>query len=284
MLDTAVYGHYTTAWCPGCGNHDILIAVKKALALRDLPPHKVLMVSGIGQAAKAPHYITANVFNGLHGRGLPAAVGAKLANPELTVLVESGDGCLYGEGGNHFLATLRRNISLTILAHNNGIYGLTKGQASPTSTPALSTRAQPYGVNNLPFNPLATAIIQGASLVARGFSGEKEHLAALISEAIQHPGVALIDILTPCVSFNKHNTFAWYKKRCRPLPSDYDPTDKFAALAQAEKWEEEIPLGVIFRRTDRLPMERHFPALANGPLANQPVDGRELRTFQDGFR
>ena len=284
MLDTAIYGDYTTAWCPGCGNHDILIAVKKALAMRDLSPEKVLMVSGIGQAAKAPHYITTNAFNGLHGRGLPAAVGAKLANPELTVLVESGDGCLYGEGGNHFLATLRRNISLTILAHNNGIYGLTKGQASPTSTPGLSTKAQPFGVNNLPFNPLASAVIHGASLVGRSFSGDKEHLASLISEAIGHPGVALIDILTPCVSFNKYNTFAWYKKRCRPLPPDYDPTDKFAALAQAEKWEEEIPLGVIYRRHDRTPMEHHFPMLADGPLFRQPVNRRELKSVQEGFR
>ena len=284
MLDTAIYGEYTTAWCPGCGNHDILAAVKKALAMRDLPPEKVLMVSGIGQAAKAPHYITANAFNGLHGRGLPAAVGAKLANPELTVLVESGDGCLYGEGGNHFLAALRRNVGLTILAHNNGIYGLTKGQASPTSTSAQNTKAQPFGINSLPFNPLATAIIEGASLVGRGFSGDKEGLPALIGEAITHPGIALIDILTPCVSFNKYNTFAWYKKRCRPLPADHDPTDKFAALAQAEKWEEEIPLGVIYRRNDRPPMEAHFPMLADGPLARQAVNRQELRAVQDGFR
>lgn len=284
MLDPAVYGQYTTAWCPGCGNHDILAAVKKALALCDLPPHKVLMVGGIGQAAKAPHYINTNVFNGLHGRALPAAVGAKLANPQLTVLVESGDGCLYGEGGNHFLATLRRNISLTILTHNNGVYGLTKGQASPTGTSALRSGAHPFGVNSLPFNPLATAIIHGASLVARGFSGDKENLPRLISEAIRHPGTTLIDIVSTCVSFNKFNTFEWYKKRCRPLPPEYDPTDKFAALVQAEKWEEEIPLGVIFRRADRLPMEKHFPMLDNGPLSGQPVNKPELRAFLDEFR
>ncbi len=284
MLDPKIYGEYTTSWCPGCGNHDVLAAVKKALAMCDLPPEKVLMVSGIGQAAKAPHYTKVNVHNGLHGRALPVATAAKLANPELTVLVESGDGCLYGEGGNHFLAALRRNVNIAILAHNNGIYGLTKGQASPTSTAAIQSKAQPFGVNNLPFNPIAVAIATGATWVGRGFSGDKDGLAALICQAVKHPGTALLDILSPCVSFNKYNTFAWYKKRCKALPKDYDPTDKFAALAQAEKWDDEIPLGVIYRREGQASMESFFPMLAKGSLAKQPTDMNELKAFMDGYK
>lgn len=283
MLDISIYGQYETAWCPGCGNHDILASVKKALAICDLPPEKVLMASGIGQAAKAPHYLKANVFNGLHGRSLAAATGAKLANPELTVVVESGDGCLYGEGGNHLMAAIRRNINITVLAHNNGIYGLTKGQASPTTTDHLSPKSQPYGVLSTPFHPLAMAIVMGAGFVARGFSGDKENLPKLMAEAIQYPGFALVDILTPCVSFNKYNTFSWYKKHCQPLPENYDPTDKYAALVQAEKWDEGIPIGVVYRREVRPSMESHFPVLANGPLARQATNLRELSEIQRGF-
>ena len=282
MLDSTIYGDYETAWCPGCGNHDILAAVKQALALSNLPPDKVLMVSGIGQAAKAPHYLRANVFNGLHGRALPAATGAKLANPELTVIVESGDGCLYGEGGNHLPAAIRRNVNLTILAHNNGIYGLTKGQASPTSTEHISAKSQPYGVFNAPFHPLTLAIAQGAGFVARGFSGDKG-LPELIRQAIAYPGLALVDIVTPCVSFNKYNTFAWYKQRCRPLPAGYDPSDKYAALREAEKWDEEIPLGVLYRHEPRPCLEDHFPALKHGPLALQATDMRAFALFQESF-
>ena len=283
MLDTSIYGSYETSWCPGCGNHDVLASVKQALAICEVPPEKLLMASGIGQAAKTPHYLNANVFNGLHGRALPVAIGAKLANPELTVVVESGDGCLYGEGGNHFLAAIRRNINITVLGHNNGIYGLTKGQASPTSTNDISSKAQPFGVFSTPFNPIATAIVQGATFVARGFSGDKENLPKLIAQAIRHPGIAIVDILSPCVSFNKYNTFAWYKKRCKPLPADYDPTNKAAALAQADKWDEEIPLGVVYLRKGIPTMESHFPMLEQGALARQPVNMQELQKVQQGF-
>ncbi len=145
MVTIDDFGTYETAWCPGCGNFSILDAVKKALVTMNLSPRRVLFVSGIGQAAKAPHYLNANVFNGLHGRGLPVATGAKIANPELVVIAESGDGCVYGEGGNHFLAAVRRNIDLTLIVHNNQVYGLTKGQASPTSMEGFVTKAQPHG-------------------------------------------------------------------------------------------------------------------------------------------
>ena len=246
MVTLEDYGTHETAWCPGCGNFAIIKAVKRALVAANLEPHQVLFVSGIGQAAKSPHYFDVNVFNGLHGRGIPAATGAKLVNPQLTVFVESGDGCVYGEGGNHFLAAIRRNIDLTVLVHNNQVYGLTKGQASPTSDRGFVTKAQPHGVQSEPFNPIGVATAMRAAFVARGFSGMGDHLVDLIVKAVNHRGFSLIDILQPCVSFNKVNTFAWYKKRCYDLPPEYDPTDWNAAMKVAFEWGDKIPVGVIF--------------------------------------
>ncbi len=285
MLDVQIYGEKENAWCPGCGNHDILAAVKQAFAICELPPERVLMVSGIGQAAKAPLYVKVNCFSGLHGRALPAATGARLANPELAVVVESGDGCLYGEGGNHFMAAIRRNINLTVLVHNNGIYGLTKGQASPTSTCQLRPQSHPYGIFNQPFHPLSVALVLGAGFVARGFSGDKENLPHLMAEAIKYPGFALLDIVTPCVSFNKYNTFAWYKKHCQPLPTGYKAHDKQEALLMAEKWEEGIPLGVLYKSKEPAPtFESRFPALKRGPVALQNTDLAALTDVQNAFR
>ena len=178
------------AWCPGCGNFPIREAVLTALNNSGLKRRDVVFVSGIGQAAKMPHYIDVNFFNGLHGRSLPAATGLKLANPNLNVIVESGEGCHYGEGGNHFMATLRRNLDLTVLVHDNQIYGLTKGQASPTTEPGQITKSQPQGVLSQAFHPLAIAISSGVGFVARGFSGDVEHLAGLILEGMRYPGLA----------------------------------------------------------------------------------------------
>jgi 2-oxoglutarate ferredoxin oxidoreductase subunit beta len=275
MVTMEDYGKYETAWCPGCGDFSILEAVKKALVASGLEPHRVLFVSGIGQAAKAPHYLNANVFNGLHGRSLPVATGARLANPELKVIVQSGDGCNYGEGGNHLLAAIRRNVDVTMLVHDNLVYGLTKGQASPTSEDGFVTKAQPHGPTAEPFNPIAVAVAMRASFVARGFSGDVDHLADLIKQALAWSGFSLVDILQPCVSFNKVNTFAWFKKRCYALPDDYDPADFDAATAAAYEWGERIPLGVIYRR-ERAAFEGHFPAVAAGPLASQEVDRAAL--------
>ena len=251
------FGEYETAWCPGCGNFGILKAVKQALSASKLAPRDVLFVSGIGQAAKTPHYLNANVFNGLHGRALPVATGARLANPDLVVVVESGDGCTYGEGGNHFLAAIRRNINVTLLVHDNQIYGLTKGQASPTSMAGMVTKTQPHGVYSEPFNPVAVATAMQAGFVARSFSGMQAHLADMITKGIAHEGFALIDILQPCISFNKLNTYRWYKDRCVELGADYDPTNWQSAMVKATEWGEHIPVGVIYRN-DRPPFESHF--------------------------
>jgi 2-oxoglutarate ferredoxin oxidoreductase subunit beta len=282
MVSLEDYGTFETAWCPGCGNFSILQAVKQTLVDLQLKPEEVLFVSGIGQAAKAPHYLRANVFNGLHGRSLPLATGAKLANPDLTVIVESGDGCNYGEGGNHFLAAVRRNIDLTLLVHNNQIYGLTKGQASPTTERGQITKFQPAGVFSDPFNPLAVAVAMQAGFVARGFSGKPKFLTTLIGKAIRHKGLALVDILQPCVSFNKVNTSAWYKKRCYELPLDYDPTDWTMAMKTAMEWGERIPLGILYENK-RPAYGAHFPPLKQPPLSDLRPDPEKLIKIMEGF-
>ena len=283
MVTLDDYGTYETAWCPGCGNDSILKAVKQALVASQLKPHQVLFVSGIGQAAKAPHYMNVNLFDGLHGRSLPVATGAKLANPNLTVIVESGDGCNYGEGGNHFLAAIRRNIDLTLLVHDNQVYGLTKGQASPTSEAGFITKAQPEGVASAPFNPVATAVAMRAGFVARAFSGLVDHLSSLIQQAIAHRGFSLIDILQPCVSFNKVNTFSWYKERCKELPAGYNPANWEAAMKVAEEWGNSISIGIIYRN-ERPSLEEKFPVLRRGPLVGQDVDRKMLRKIMEGYQ
>ncbi|MFH1739329.1 MAG: thiamine pyrophosphate-dependent enzyme [bacterium] len=282
MVTVEDYGMFETSWCPGCGNFSILKALKQALAACDLHPHQVLHVSGIGQAAKAPHYMKVNMFNGLHGRALSAATGAKLANSDLTVIMESGDGCTYGEGGNHFLATIRRNIDITLLVHNNQVYGLTKGQASPTSDEGFVTKFQPDGVTSSPFNPIAVAVTMGTGFVARGFSGFIDHLSGLIQQAIAHRGLSLVDILQPCVSFNRVNTFAWYKQRCYELPETHDPTDWKSALDVAFEWGDRIPIGVIYRN-NKPAFEERFPVLGKGPLAKQNVDHKALAEIMEKY-
>ncbi len=276
------YGAFETAWCPGCGNFGILKALKQALLASGLAPHQVLFVSGIGQAAKAPHYLKANVFNGLHGRALPVATGAKLANSALKVIAESGDGCMYGEGGNHFLAAIRRNINITALVHDNQVYGLTKGQASPTSDAGFITKAQPHGVQSAAFNPVAVAVAMKVGFVARGFSGMEDHLAGMICRAIQHEGFALVDILQPCVSFNKINTFKWYNDRCVPLSEEYDPHDWHKAMDTAMIWGEQIPVGVLFESTGPS-YESRFSVCRQEPLGTQPVDHDALKRIMMAY-
>jgi 2-oxoglutarate/2-oxoacid ferredoxin oxidoreductase subunit beta len=270
------------AWCPGCGNHQILNAVKKALVDLNLEPHQVCFVSGIGQAPKLPHYTKGNLFNGLHGRSLPAAAGIKLANHELTVIGIDGDGGAYGEGIQHLLAAARRNIDITYLVHNNQVYGLTKGQASPTSEAGTVTKTTPLGSIE-PLNPLLLALASDVSFLARGFSGDPEHLAGLIKAAISHKGFALIDILQNCVSFNKVNTFAWYKQRVYKVETEgYDPTDRAAALKKAQEWGDRIPIGVIFKQ-DRPLYEDSLPQLKAGPLVKQPITPERVGKLMGEF-
>lgn len=236
-----------TAWCPGCGNFVILECLKTALEQLGKDPSGVLIAAGIGQAAKTPQYISANAFCGLHGRSLPPAVAAKIANEQLTVIVNTGDGDSYGEGGNHFIHNIRRNADITHFVHDNQIYGLTKGQASPTSMIGLKTGVQTDGNFNEPLNPILLAITCGAGFVARAFTGRKEQLISLMKQAIEYKGYALVDILQPCVSFNKTNTFAWYNQRVYELDDSYDCKDKIAAMQKAMEFGDRIPIGLLYR-------------------------------------
>ena len=282
MVSLEDYGDFKTAWCPGCGNFAIRDALRQALVDSGLEPRQVVIVSGIGQAAKMPHYLRCNCFNGLHGRSLPAATGVRLTNPNIKVICESGDGCTYGEGGNHLLAALRRNLDLTVLAHNNQIYGLTKGQASPTSMEGMRTKAQPGGVHSQPFNPVAEAVALRANFVARGFAGEKDHLAGLISQALSHSGFALVDIMQPCVSFNKLNTYKWYKERVYQVGHAHDPSDWEAALKLSFEFGKKIPIGVIYKGY-RPAFGEHYAVLQKGPLCNQAVDKKALAGIMENF-
>lgn len=270
-----------TAWCPGCGNFAIREALAAALAELNLQPHEVLICSGIGQAAKIPHYIKVNGFNGLHGRALPPAVGARIANKNLKVIVESGDGDSYGEGGNHFIHNIRRNPDIAHFIHNNQIYGLTKGQASPTSDPGMKTGVQVTGVALPALNPLLLALVLGAGFVARCFSGEKDHLKETMKAAVEFPGYALVDILQPCVSFNKLNTYGWYKKRVY-FPEIKDPGNWAAAVELSREWGEKIPLG-IFYNNPRPTFESSFKALEKEPLAGLLFEPEQVAAVQDDF-
>lgn len=233
------------SWCPGCGNFGILTILKQALSELDLKPEDLVLVSGIGQAAKIPHYLRCNFFNGLHGRALPPATAIKAANPGLTVIAESGDGDMYGEGGNHFLHTIRRNPDITNIVHNNLVYGLTKGQASPTSELGFKTPVQTGGVTNEPFNPIAVALALNASFVARVFVGNPAPTKEIFKKAILHRGYALVDVLQPCVTFNKHNTYQWFKEHTYYLDASHDPANRVAAFAKALETER-LPLGIFY--------------------------------------
>ena len=274
---------FENTWCPGCGNFSILAAMKNALCALDLEPHDIVIFSGIGQAAKTPHFLKCNMFHGLHGRALPAATGAKAANHNLTILVNSGDGDCYGEGCSHFINAIRRNIDVTLLVHNNKVYGLTKGQASPTSDTHMVTRAQPHGVMLEPFNPLAVAIALQAGFVARGFAGNTDHLSMLIREGIRHRGFSLIDILQPCVSFNHINTYQWYSNRVYDLNSrGHDTSDAACAMEKAFLWGDRIPTGIFYKK-DTSSFTDKIAVLAAGALVDQTYDPQKLRDLIETF-
>ncbi len=233
------------AWCPGCGDFPIRATLEKVIGELPIPGKDVVLTSGIGQAAKMPHYLPYSYFNGLHGRSLPLAVGVKLARPELTVIAVSGDGCQYGEGGNHFIHTIRRRLDITILACNNKVYGLTKGQSSPTTDRDMKNALDPEGNSNTPFSPLAVAITVGAPFVARAFAGDPLHMEQVFREAILFKGTAVVDILQPCVSFNKVNTYQWYRERIYKLEEPF--SDRYEAIRAAESWGDRIPIGIFYR-------------------------------------
>jgi 2-oxoglutarate ferredoxin oxidoreductase subunit beta len=258
-------------WCPGCGDFGVLSALQKACSDLKVPPHQMLVVSGIGCSSNFPGYFKSYGLHSLHGRAIPVASGAKFANHGLTVIAVGGDGDGYGIGLNHFMQAMRRNIDLTYIVMNNEIYGLTTGQVSPTSEAGMKTKTTPEGNLELPLNPLLLALASACGFVARGYSGDQKHLTELYRQGIQFPGFALIDVFSPCVTYNKVNTYDFFRQRVRRLEeTGHDPTDFGAAIEQAQRWGDEIPIGVFFK----LPMPRptidgRDPALQGEPLVKQ---------------
>lgn len=264
------------AWCPGCGNYKILDILKEALAELDIQPANMVVVSGIGQAPKTPQYFNTNMFNGLHGRSLPVATAIKAVNPELTVIAEGGDGDMYGEGGNHFLHTIRRNPDITHIVHNNMVYGLTKGQASPTSPMGFKTPVQVDGVISEPVNPIAAAIAQDAAFVARAFAGDMNETREILKKAITHKGYALVDIFQPCVTYNKINTFKWFKDTTYYLDEAYEPSDRLKAFEKAIETNK-LPLGVFY--TNKKPSFEQNQSVyqkSNEPIYRRDIDMDKL--------
>jgi 2-oxoglutarate ferredoxin oxidoreductase subunit beta len=247
MVEVADYrSAVENQWCPGCPNFGILTALKRALVTLAKEPEELCLVSGIGQAAKLPHYLKCNFFNGLHGRALPVATAINIVNPELTTVVVTGDGDCYGEGGNHFLHTFRRNPNITLIVHNNQIYGLTKGQASPTTDSGDKTRLQFEGVELAPLQPLALALLHGCPFVARGYAGALDHLSDLFVEALRFKGFSYVDVIQPCITWGTHPA-SWYKERIYKLPPDYNPQHREEALKRAAEGGDRIPIGILYR-------------------------------------
>ncbi len=273
------------SWCPGCGNFSILSSLKTVLADLEVEPENLVVVSGIGQAGKLPHFLRSNTYIGLHGRALSPATAIKAVNRGLKVIVSTGDGDMYGEGGNHFLHTIRRNPDITCIVHDNMVYGLTKGQASPTTRLGMKTTYQVNGVSEEPFNPLTVAIALDASFVARTFSGDPEHLQKTLKSAINHHGFSLVDVFQPCVSFNKLNTFEWFKENTYYLEESHDPYNKAEALRRAEETDK-YPLGIFYINKQKKTFEETLNVYKNNArtLHDRQVDKKKLDDLINSLR
>jgi 2-oxoglutarate ferredoxin oxidoreductase subunit beta len=272
-------------WCPGCPNFGILNAFKGALTELGKAPHEVCLVSGIGQAAKLPHYLKCNFFNGLHGRAIPVATGIQVVNPELTTIVVTGDGDCYGEGGNHFIHAIRRNPDITVAVHNNEIYALTKGQASPTTPLGEKRRLQMKGVEVTPLNMPAIAIMQGCGFVARGFAGEIGHLQDILVRAVRHRGLSYVDIIQPCITWGTHPV-SWYRERVTKLGREYDSHDRGAALNMAMEEGNNFAIGVLYEAPSRnLFAVRFRREVTNRPITELGMQKPEkIEELLSGFR
>ncbi len=274
MTQTAFDYNGEISWCPGCGDYKILESLKMALNELNMDPLSVVVVSGIGQAAKMPHYLKCNSVNGLHGRALPLATGIKASNRNLTVIAVGGDGDMYGEGGNHFMHAIRRNPDITNIVCNNMIYGLTKGQGSPTTPLGMITPTQPFGVTSKPLNPLLIALSCGATFVARASAADAVRTKEIILEAIQHKGYALIDIFQPCVSFNKTNTWQWLTSSTKWLEKGRDASDILKAM-ELSMQTDPYPLGIFYKNDSRHTFEEALAPYETGD--NTPLFAREPR-------
>ncbi len=270
-------------WCPGCGNFAIWHALKSAIVELRLEPHNVVIFSGIGCSSKMPHWVNTYGFHGIHGRPLPIATGARLANNNLTVIAVGGDGDGYGIGIGHFIHSMRRNLNITYIVTNNQVYGLTTGQTSPTSDKGFTTKSTPTGVIEMPINPIALAIASEATYISRGFSKEMKHLTKLIVDGVRHEGFALIDVLQPCVTFNRKNTYEWFSKRVYKLEeTGYDVTNKQAAFLKSLEWNGRIPIGLFYREI-RPTYEDELPQIAEAPLVRQRIEEINITALMDEF-
>jgi 2-oxoglutarate ferredoxin oxidoreductase subunit beta len=234
---------YRPVWCPGCGDYSVLTAVTKALAMLALKPENVAVVSGIGCSSRIPAYTACYGFHGVHGRALPAATGLKVARPDLTVLVASGDGDGYSIGGNHFLHACRRNVDLTYIVMDNHVYGMTKGQPSPTTEPDWCSKLAPAGTGVREFHPLVIALASGANFIARASSGDPNGCAELIAQAVRHPGFSFLEILSPCVTFRPEQR-AW---KDAVHPASFAPTDDPARAARRLMTDDGFNIGVLYK-------------------------------------
>ena len=260
-------------WCAGCGDFGVLSSFRKSTLEKEIKSHEMLVVSGIGCSSNLPGYVNAYGVHSLHGRALPIATGAKLANHNLKVVITGGDGDGFGIGIGHFIHTMRRNLDLTYIVMDNEIYGLTTGQASPTTMKEHKTKTTPRGNVEQPINPLMLALVSGATFVARGFSGQPAHLSSLIEQGMAHKGFAFIDVFSPCVTYNKLNTYSWFKERIYKLEDeapDRDLTDLADAMTTAMEFGDRIPLGLVYK-VDKPTYEDTEPVLLNGPLVKQPL-------------
>ena len=270
-------------WCPGCGDFGVVAAVEMAVKRLQIPSHDVVIVSGIGCSSNLPHFLSSYGFHGIHGRALPIAEGVRWANHGLTVIATGGDGDGFGIGCGHFVHTMRRNVDLTYVTMDNQIYGLTTGQASPTSMMGQRTKSTPEGVIENPIDPIALALASGATYVARGFSGDVKHMADLIANGISHKGFAFVDALSPCVTYNKINTFDFFRQRVYKLEtSGHDPTNLVAAWERALEWGEKIPIG-LFYKADKPTYEALEEVLSSGPLVGQPTGLKGRESLLDEF-
>ncbi|MBX9691811.1 MAG: 2-oxoacid:ferredoxin oxidoreductase subunit beta [Cyanobacteria bacterium] len=259
-------------WCPGCGDFGVLRSVQEAAGKLGIKPENLMIVSGIGCSSNLPGFIHAYGIHSLHGRSVPVATGAHLANTDLKVVITGGDGDGYGIGIGHLIHAMRRNLDVTYVVMDNQIYGLTTGQASPTTTKGHKTKSTPIGNIESPLNPLALAITSGATFVARGFSGEQKHLGETIAAGIAHKGFSLIDVFSPCVTYNNINTYPWFKERVYKLEDQgWDPkADYFASLQKSFEWGDKIPLGVLYQH-DMDTYEDLEPNLNRGALVKQTL-------------
>jgi len=270
-------------WCPGCGNFPIWHALKSAIVELRLEPHNVVIFSGIGCSSKMPHWVNTYGFHAIHGRPLPIATGARLANNNLTAIVVGGDGDGYGIGVGHFIHAMRRNLDITYIVTNNQVYGLTTGQTSPTSDKGFTTKSTPTGVIEMPINPIALAIASEATYISRGFSKEMKHLTKLIVDGVRHEGFALIDVLQPCVTFNRKNTYEWFSERVYKLEeTDHDVTNKQAAFLKSLEWNARIPIGLFYREI-RPTYEDELPQIAEVPLVEQRIEEINITALMDEF-